>query len=87
MENEQFLTMLAELSLWVGLCSAIGAYNQRKGGPFLVGLVLALLLTPVFGVLIVALSKDETRICPSCAERIRKEATVCRFYTRDVATA
>ena len=74
METEQFLALFA-ISAWLGLCIAVGAFNQHKGGSFVAGLIVGLMVTPILGCIVVAVSKDDSRKCPFCCERINDRAT------------
>lgn len=47
-------------------------------------LVIPLLTAAVIGVGGILAYRSKTRHCPFCAERIRNEATVCRYCRRDV---
>ncbi len=47
-------------------------------------LVIPLLTAVLIGVGGILVYRSRTRRCPHCAERIRNEATVCRYCGRDV---
>ena len=74
------------------VCAVLGAVigNQRTGKAKN-GFFLGLFLGPL-GLLMVALEKPDDehqglRACPHCAEKIKAEAKVCRYCSRDVAAA
>lgn len=83
METEQFLALFS-ISVWLGLCIAVGAFNQHKGGSFIAGLIVGMVVTPILGFIIVAVSKDDSRKCPFCFGRINERATTCPHCTREV---
>ena len=79
------------------LSIAVGYWYRNKGGTFFGGFLLAVLVSPLLGALIVALSKTHTaslekralktgasKKCPFCAELVKPEAKVCRFCNREI---
>lgn len=76
----------------------VGWYADRKGFNPGINFLVALLLSPLIGALIVlvrepnrkeiegrAVRAGEMRRCPKCAELIRAEATVCRFCQASIS--
>jgi TctA family transporter len=77
--------------IWVVLSVLVGMWNQNRGNSFWMGLVLAVLLSPVIGGIVVAVTKPnkealekkelasgKMKKCHACAELIRADATKCR---------
>lgn len=73
--------------LWVLLAMAVGILAAREFGRSGVRwFVLALVLTPLVGLLLFVLP-PRRRACPYCAELIQPSAVVCRFCGREVPPA
>jgi len=67
--------------------AVIGAViNGRKGHSPLVGFLGGALLGPVLVWLLLLSKSKKHRKCPFCAERIRREAKVCRYCQREVVS-
>ena len=77
--------------IWLICAIMVGAYAGQKGRNPLVAFLLAVLLSPLVGMLIVMLWQADTapteqellqlgehKKCPACAELIRCEARKCR---------
>ena len=77
--------------IWVVLSVLVGMWNQNPGNSFWMGLILAVLLSPIIGGIVVAVTKPnkeamekrelasgKMKKCPACAELIRADATKCR---------
>lgn len=74
-------------ALYVLLALAVGILASREFGRSGIGwFFLALLLTPLVGLLLFLLAARRRR-CPYCAELIQPSATVCRFCGRTVPPA
>ena len=70
--------------LYILLALAIGILASREFGRSGVGwFLLALLLTPLVGLLLFLLPHPRKR-CPYCAELIQAKASICRFCGRSV---
>lgn len=80
------------LILWIVLACLAGKLSLNKGHSFFPPFALSLILSPLVGLLIVAVEKPNkqalesreiasgaSRKCPQCAELIRSDAKVCRF--------
>lgn len=75
------------LIFWLGLAIAIGIWASKRGRWF----VLAALFSPLLAGLFLVASRNlaiehaaqesiaHTKQCPRCAERVQKEALICRF--------
>ena len=77
--------------LWVGLAVLVSLEAYRKGGSFIAGFGISLLLSPLIGLLLVAvhsprkdvlderaIKKGKAQRCPQCKEVVRADARVCR---------
>jgi hypothetical protein len=74
--------------IWPILAIVVGVYASNKGLSGVLYFFLSLVLSPVIGFLIAAVSQGNTKVvaertgmkkCPDCAEFIQGEALVCRF--------
>lgn len=74
-------------ALWILLALAVGILASREFGRSGVGwFVLALILTPLAGLLLFILPARR-QPCPCCAEPIQANATLCRFCGRAIPVA
>lgn len=80
-DNQIYFAFGFFLSGFIG--SAIGAIKGNAG----TGLLLGMLLGPLGWLLIFILGASSGKACPSCGERIRPEAVVCKHCRRDVPGA
>jgi hypothetical protein len=72
------------IGLYALLALAVALLASREFGRSAIGwFVLALILTPLAGLLLFML-QPRRRPCPFCAESIQPSAVVCRFCGRDV---
>jgi hypothetical protein len=75
------------IGLYALLALAVALLASREFGRSAIGwFVLALILTPLAGLLLFMLP-PRRRSCPFCAESIQPSAVVCRFCGRDVPHA
>ena len=71
--------------VWIA-CTLISTYMGVKKGIGLMAFLNGIILGPL-GVLIVLIQDDSNRIsCPSCAEKVMKEAKICPHCQRTVTT-
>jgi hypothetical protein len=88
------------LLIWVLLSAVVGNYSRAKGTGFWFGCILSLALSPLIGVIIVAicrpsaalleqraLAAGELKKCPACAELIKADATKCKHCSEVLSLA
>lgn len=92
---------MAYVIVWLALAVVAGVIAGNKGRSRPGFFLLAVLLSPLVGILAAliaspnaqalerdALASGQSKKCPSCAELIRSDAAVCRYCGREVfATA
>lgn len=86
--------------VWIGGAVVVGFIAAAKGRSFVGGALVSLLFSPLIGLVVVLVSKSgdaleqeaarkgrsyEYRVCPKCAETIRREALVCKHCGADLA--
>ena len=87
------------LILWVGLSFIAAIIAANKGRSGMGFFLLAILLSPLVGILAALVAKPNTisteeqliangeaRRCPFCAEMVRPEASVCKHCGRSLQT-
>lgn len=90
----EFVVLVAVWLLLSVLAGKIADRKGRSGGSYF---LLSLLLSPAVGLLAAAIatpdraaaegqriSSGDERKCPFCAELVKREATVCRFCSKDL---
>lgn len=71
--------------LWFILCALTAALAERKGHIGIGYFLLALFLSPLIGLIIVACISDKTKkICPYCRKAIDIHATVCGYCGKEI---
>jgi uncharacterized membrane protein YiaA len=90
--------MAGALFVWLLLAILIGVWAANRGRSGFGYFVLALLLSPLIGFIIVAvigpsrdavearqLESGDSKRCPQCAELIRAQAMKCRYCGSELA--
>ena len=80
---------------WIVLAALVALWNVSRGNSFAVGFLLSLLLSPVIGFIIVAVTKankgnvvkrglksGKLKKCPSCSKPNRTSARRCEYCGR-----
>ena len=83
--------------VWLVLAILVGVYASNKGRSGIGFFFLAVLLSPLIGIIIAvlvspnqeaiesdAIEKGSMRKCPNCAELIKKEAKICKHCHSDL---
>lgn len=85
---------------WLVLSVVVGVVAAIRGRSFFGGFLVSLFFSPLIGLIVVLVSKtgeqlsresarkggsSEFRVCPQCAEVVRREALVCRFCNADLS--
>ena len=83
---------MALFMTWSVLCALVAMYANSKARSAIGAFVIAFLLSPVIGFIVVAIwKKNEGKLeqqavfdgtlkkCPQCAEAVKREALICRF--------
>jgi hypothetical protein len=80
-------SMVMEIvGLWVLLAVACAIFANTRGRNWFGWLLLAVIISPLFGFLFLAVlpnrkneAAGDAKTCPQCAETVKLEAKVCRF--------
>jgi len=88
--------------VWLVLALVAGVIASNKGRSFFGFFLLAVLLSPLIGIICALVAKSKTdleasnvrsgigsrthRKCPHCAEVVLREAKVCKHCGRDIAS-
>lgn len=83
--------------IYLALAVAVGYWNYTRGNSFILGLIIALIATPILAAIFVAITKKnpaklekrtvksgEMKKCPACAELVRADARKCRFCGTEI---
>lgn len=75
--------------IWILLCFVVAHYASKKGDNPVAYFFVSLIISPLIGAIILAISKDRSeemninnkvlKKCPKCAEVIKYEAVKCKF--------
>jgi len=93
---------MAEIMVWwLILTVAVGAIAAARGRSFMGFAFIALVLSPLIGLIVVLLSSSgdalqrepardpgsrDYRVCPQCAETVRREAKICIHCRYDLTS-
>lgn len=94
------MELIITLVVWFLLCLLVGSWAGKKGHSVVGYFFLAFFLSPLIGLIVVAildtdsksieseqLQHRQAKRCPHCAEIIKMDARVCKHCGRDVMTA
>ena len=76
-----FISAVLIIMIWISGCVLCVRYARHKGYSEIINILyglVAVLLSPLFILFIIFLSKDVSRICPNCKEKIKEKATICK---------
>lgn len=65
--------------LWLILMIVTGVLASRRGRSVIGWLLLALIFTPIVLLILLVLPDRSVKVCPQCAEEVKRDAQVCRF--------
>lgn len=65
--------------VWLLGAVLVGAFARSKDRSFLGYAALAMLLSPIIGLIAVLILGSSGRKCPACAETVKHDAIKCKF--------
>lgn len=79
---------IATVLLWLVLCALAAALAEKKGHKGIGYFLLAIFLSPLIGLLVVAaISNRNQKECPYCFKAIDIRATVCSYCCSELANS
>lgn len=63
---------------WIGFAIAVAAWANSLGRNAFGWLCLAIIISPLLAGIFLAIAGQNGKVCPKCAEKVRREAAVCK---------
>ncbi|MGO9641446.1 MAG: hypothetical protein ACLP1Y_09100 [Candidatus Acidiferrales bacterium] len=71
------------LCIWITLSAAVAVRAKQRGLNVVGMFVLSLFLSPLIGLFVIAIARDQLKACPFCAERVKLAARRCPYCAAD----